>query len=341
LSRIAATVALCAAAAGCGLLHRHHKPAPPYWVTDLGPLPGGKTTQVMDLNDAGVAVGRSDFANSHGHQHAVIWEKGKPPRDLGTLDGGGSEADRISPASRIVGWSSFRSVEIHACDFSVGKPVDLGTGHGTLSLTYGVADDGRIGVSMNVASGAIHSFLLNGAKSVDIGALPAYRDTSGSSLAPNGTVAGTSDDGHGGKRAFIWSNGSLQALPPPPGDTNSYANAVNQRGDVAGSCSQGAAHFQAVEWTGGRPTALLTPAGKESEAVGIGANGEVVGECNNHACLWRAGRLIDLNSMIGKHSTVVLNTAVAMNASGQIACNGTVNKQAHAFLLTPSRSDRR
>src|SRR3569833_2940291 len=102
LMRLLIPAAVLVLTPGCGLFHRHHPPVPAFWVVDLGPLPGGKTSQVMDVNDSGDAVGRADFGGSQGHQHAVLWQKGKAPRDLGTLDGGGSEADKISAKGRIV-----------------------------------------------------------------------------------------------------------------------------------------------------------------------------------------------------------------------------------------------
>lgn len=331
-----ATILIAAGFSGCGLLHRHREPPAAFLVTDLSPLPGGKTSQVMAVNDARAWVGRADFGGSRGHQHAVIWENGAPPRDLGTLDGGGSEADAISPGGRIVGWSSYAKANVHACEFSGSTPRDLGVDD-TMSFAVGVGDDGRIVISRSIDSGAVHTFVLDGSgKAVDVGVLPGYRDMTGASMAPNGTIVGVADNGLGAKRAFEWSNGTLSALPPIAGDTNSYANFVSPLGVVAGSCSQGPGHFTAVIWNGGSPTALSTPQNKDSEAFAVADSGDVVGECNNHACLWHKGVLMDLNGKIGRHAKTVLNAAVAIDSAGRIAVNGIVNNQIHAFLLTPA-----
>jgi len=323
---------------GCGLLHRHHPAVPPYWVVDLGPLPGGKTSQVFDVNDAGQAVGRSDFGGSHGHQHAVLWEKGKPARDLDDAVGG-SEADGISRDGKIVGWESQSTTDISACTFDAG-PTKFFRPAGKMSVAFAASDAG-IAVTADVDSGAVHTFLVKDSAPADIGGLPGYRDSMGTALSPNGEIVGTADNGDGGKLAFVWSNGALSPLLPPSGFTCSYANGVNRRGDVVGSCSQGPAHFHAVAWLDDKPNLLTTPPGKDSEAFAVDDAGEFVGQCNNHACLWRRARLIDLNTMIGPHGKAVLNKAVAINNQGEIACNGTVNKQIHAFLLVPSKPDGR
>jgi probable HAF family extracellular repeat protein len=43
----------------------------------------------------------------------------------------------------------------------------------------------------------------------------------------------------------------------------------------------------------------------------------------------------DLNSLIPAHSGWILTQASGINDSGQIVGWGTVNKQTHAFLLSP------
>jgi hypothetical protein len=45
--------------------------------------------------------------------------------------------------------------------------------------------------------------------------------------------------------------------------------------------------------------------------------------------------MTDLNSVINAKSGMVLNEAKAINDLGQIAANGTINGENHAFLLTP------
>ncbi len=329
-------LAACVLVQGCGLFRRRPPPPPPYWVVDLGPLPGGRTCQAQALNDAGAVVGCADFADNHGHSHAVVWDSGKPPRDLGTLDGGGSQASRISGGGIVVGRSSHSDGGIHATVFDTNAPRDLGTTAGSSSMAFGVDDAGHTLIAADTPSGEFHSYLQKDAQKTDIGALPGYRDTVAGDLNSNGTVVGTADNGEGGNLAFEWKSGRLTSLAPPAPYTNSFAAAVNGVGEIAGHCSIGAAKSHAVVWTQGQPTELSASDGKDSEALALNDSGDVVGMCNNHACLWRGGKLFDLNNMIGKHGDMVLHEAVAINNHGQIACNGTVNKQIRAYLLTPS-----
>lgn len=331
-------------AAGCGLLHRHHGPQAAYRIVDLKALAGGKTSQVFDLSSSGVAVGRSDFAGSNGHQHAVVWEQDQQPRDLGTVDGGGSEADKVSPGGQIVGWTSTSGTHVSACEFPDSRPRPVAPVGSTMSFTFAVGDNNSVGVMWDQPDGAVRSAVTTGPTNPlgDLGVLPGYRDTMAAAMSTAGVVVGTADNGQGVQRAFEWTpstgapaSGSLQALPLPAGYTDSLANAISPNGVIAGTCSIGAQGFHAVVWKDGQPEALSTSTGKESEAYAVDDAGDVVGECNNHACLWRKGHLIDLNAVTGKHMHTVFNTAVAITPDGEIACNGIVNKQIHAFLLVP------
>jgi len=179
---------------------------------------------------------------------------------------------------------------------------------------------------------------VTGRKIVDLGVQPGFRDTAANDLDAGGTIVGTLEEGNGGRRGFAWTNGVMVSLPCVPGFNRSYANAVNGNGQIAGSCSVGPEQFHAVLWDHGVATALPVSPGKESEALGLNDAAEVVGQCNNHACLWRHGKLIDLNDAVGPHGDTVLHEAVAINKHGQIACNGAVNKQIHAYLLTPANT---
>jgi hypothetical protein len=54
-----------------------------------------------------------------------------------------------------------------------------------------------------------------------------------------------------------------------------------------------------------------------------------------HAFLYSGGVMTDLNTLIDPTSGWVLQTAQAINDSGQITGYGIIGGQTHAFLLTP------
>ncbi|WP_158506178.1 hypothetical protein [Synechocystis sp. PCC 7509] len=49
------------------------------------------------------------------------------------------------------------------------------------------------------------------------------------------------------------------------------------------------------------------------------------------------GRLQDINTLIPPNSSFILNSANAINNSGQIVGTGIVNGQQHGFILTPTK----
>ncbi len=55
----------------------------------------------------------------------------------------------------------------------------------------------------------------------------------------------------------------------------------------------------------------------------------------NHAVIWQAGKIADLNSLIPATSGWVLNDAFGINAAGDIVGDGTFHGQPRAFLLRP------
>ncbi|MGO8671102.1 MAG: hypothetical protein ACLQVD_07040 [Capsulimonadaceae bacterium] len=357
LPAVAAALVLGIASPGCGRFHRHARIVHgPYLLIALRPLPGGRTSVVTGINDGGTAVGRADYAGAPEHDRAVAWNTDGFPRDLGGLNSGqsGGEADRITAGGVIVGWAvtTGRTApmatpagdqfapdppqSIVATRFD--PPQAITEGLGKMSVACGADDSGRTVVTAGTAAGAVHSFLVQDGHTTDIGTLPGLRDLAANGLDA-GCIVGTADNGGEVRRAFVWSNGKLAALPLLPHCTSSLAYSVNAGEDVVGSCSTGDTGFRAVIWRAGQVKALVTPAGKESEAFGINDAGDVVGECNDQACLWRGGRLIDLNRKVGSHKGIALRSAVTINNRGWIACNGTAGFRDHAYLLIPNKPE--
>jgi probable HAF family extracellular repeat protein len=69
-------------------------------------------------------------------------------------------------------------------------------------------------------------------------------------------------------------------------------------------------------------------------------NREIVGfmldkNFNSSAFLWKDGVMVDLNDLIPKDSPWMLQSAAGINDSGQIAGQGLIHGEVHAFLATP------
>jgi probable HAF family extracellular repeat protein len=68
------------------------------------------------------------------------------------------------------------------------------------------------------------------------------------------------------------------------------------------------------------------------EVVGFMFNADF---SQQHAFLWRDGVMIDLNDLLPKGTPWELQIAAGINASGQIAGQGMIHGEVHAFLATP------
>ena len=78
------------------------------------------------------------------------------------------------------------------------------------------------------------------------------------------------------------------------------------------------------------------PGGEWSQASGINASGQVVGESGYHAFLYSSGTMTDLNNLIDPSSGWMLTQATGINTQGQIVCEGeNASGQNRVFLLTP------
>jgi probable HAF family extracellular repeat protein len=124
-------------------------------------------------------------------------------------------------------------------------------------------------------------------------------------------------------------------------DDWSDATCVNSHNWVGGwsrETLKGARH--AFLYQGQEMQDLGTLGGSESVALDLNDDGVVVGWANTstgtrHAFIYRNGTMADLNDAVAPGSGWVLEEAVAINAYGQIAGNGTYEGVAHAFLLNP------
>jgi probable HAF family extracellular repeat protein len=130
----------------------------------------------------------------------------------------------------------------------------------------------------------------------------------------------------------------------------SGASAINDRGDVSGNSFTLDGFPRAFLWTPDtrKLFQLEMPAGFVAAlntcCKTINNRREIVGfmldvDFNSHAFLWKDGVMVDLNDLIPKGSPWVLQSAAGINESGQIAGQGLINGEVHAFLATPCEPD--
>jgi probable HAF family extracellular repeat protein len=86
-------------------------------------------------------------------------------------------------------------------------------------------------------------------------------------------------------------------------------------------------------------TDLGTLGGADSQADAINRGGQIVGWAQTasgeqRACLWNAGQMVDLNTLVKLGQNAFLIEATAINDAGQIVANGSNGR---AYLITVSR----
>jgi probable HAF family extracellular repeat protein len=171
------------------------------------------------------------------------------------------------------------------------------------------------------------------------------------SRAPSGTFLG---------HAFLFSGETITDLGVLPGgetlpDCNfcavgnySIAKAINDMGEVVGQAAAAGPVLHAFLWRGGAMEDLGTlPNDNRSYATSINNRGQIVGWSGHasgviidytRAVLWDNGSVVDLNDLIPRGSGWTLDSAVAINSSGQIAGNGHRNGLGRPFLLTAAHA---
>jgi probable HAF family extracellular repeat protein len=292
-------------------------------MVDLGTL-GGTKSFGNGLNASGQVTGES-FTTNDAATHAFVWKATAPGsgtmHDLGTLGGTDSHAYSINAAGQVSGASDTSGPATHAFLWKPSTPngtsgtmYDLGSLGGTESNGGAINSSGQVsGSSLTNGDAAYHAFL--------------WKPTT-----PNGTSGAMHD---------------LLTL----GGTESFGGAINANGQVAGfSNTTGNVAYHAYIWTPTTPNGtsgtmldLTTLGGVNSYSYNVGTGGQVVGasefeltSSDTHAFRYASGSgMVDLNTLIDPLSGWELTDAAAINDAGQIAGQGLINNEYHAYLLTP------
>ena len=154
-----------------------------------------------------------------------------------------------------------------------------------------------------------------------------------------GQVVGTSRDGLGRTRAFLWQeNVGIVDLKPLTG-VNTSANDINENGEITGGGDTGFGDFHAYLLSEGTSFDLGTLGGNESEALAVNRRGQVAGHSRiagavvKHAFLIAdPGSMVDLGSLGGGGAMSIAHDV--NDAGAVVGLAETRTGQPHAFLWT-------
>ena len=286
-------------------------------VEGLQPYPGTGLNygRAFGVNDAGLVVGESVVGPAPGQLHAMVWEGGFFPTDLGTLGGTFSSAKAINNSSTIVGMAAVANGEFHAAMWvkidGTWQIFDLGTLEGgTTAGASAISDDGTVVGSGDTPTGP-HGFMWRNGVMTDIG------PTVGQAQGVNdfGQVVGVGDPA--ANHAVLWSEtGGLTDLM-----VTGQASDINGSGEVAGyTVPPSSPSSSAFLWTPQKGRrALGTLGGSVSYANAIDRTGVIVGSSENaagerRAFAWSKGKMLDLGLLPGYTGSV----ATAINDANKV-----------------------
>ena len=243
---------------------------------DLGTL-GGRYTNALAINDAGVITGFSAFQPATmAPSHAFRYDAGTMT-DLGTLGGSSSIGAAINNAGYITGPSTTSSNNWEAAFIWNGSTIaSLATAG--WSAPFSTAINASTTIVGDYCQNGYRAFRYAAGGITDRGTLPGDAGSAARSVNDAGLTVGSSKKPwNAGSTAVQWSNGTITALPSLPGATWSEADDVNAGGEIVG-----ASNGRAVRWSGGTIVDLNTeiPAGSGwtlEAAYAINDGGAIVG----------------------------------------------------------------
>ncbi len=295
-----------------------------YSLTDLGVgiVPNA-------INDSGVIVGGSN-SGAFEYNRGVLTLLGKLPGDTA------SSATAINNGGQIVGTSSN-----HAVLFVRGTVVNLGSlGNSFYNAANAINNHGEIvgvsGQNPDASSCGANAVIFKGNGVVQN--LQPATEGAATGVNDSGEIIGDACVPHGSAP-----QNAIFTYPPLTtygGDSLANASAINDSGEVVGGINNFVDSFLLKN---GNLIIITPPNTATSDATGINNAGVIVGTMAlntppypQRAALYANGKWIDLNTVLPASCVNwSLQSANAINASGQIVGIGTLGGVPHGFLLTP------
>jgi len=197
-------------------------------------------------------------------------------------------------------------------------------GNSTSAVAINAA--GAVVGSSRLPDGTFHAFLwtANGGMQ-DLGSVLGG-NSAAVAVNASGQVAGNSSNADGSiTHAFFWSNDSgMVDLGTLPGESGTFATALNDNGEVVGVAQMG----NGFQWTASNGIQALPGLGSSTWPVGVGNNGIVGGwstfvDGTQHATAWTAdGVLQDLGTLPGDTFSSVSYVNAAGHMTGYSAHPG-------------------
>jgi hypothetical protein len=242
------------------------------------------------------------FAYNGSQSHAMLWSgSASSAVDLNPFGFTYSEIAGISGTQQVgQGRGPATNNQDHALLWmgSAGSFVDLNPIGYNYSDATATSGDQQVGVGFGPSTGnATHALLWKGSAASVVDLNPPGYQTDARGVS-NGQQVGFGSTGAGQNYALLWTGSAASVIDlNPPGFTQSLAWAVSngrQVGFGLGPATDGSNH--ALVWFGTAASVIdlhqfLPPDFSESEAIGIDANGDIVGYASRpceqpHAFLW-------------------------------------------------------
>jgi probable HAF family extracellular repeat protein len=299
------------------------------------------------LNNKNAVVGAVGGVN----EQAFLYVNGTM-KMLGTLPGDvSSSASGINEAGTIIGTSYGGAPSYHtraALFFANASPQSLGTGNGTDSVGKAINDTGElVGTVLQQSQscfGQIAIFDGHGGAAQYENSARATAINSAGTILFDSFITGAGGPCEGSISPQLYPGNSYIPFPANSnnGDNTDDATALNDTGDVVGYYRDINFNTAGFYFHNGSSQELLPSGYFNILPFGVNNLAWIVGgftkngEHTQRAFIWANGTFTDLNTLLpASCSAWTLNYARAINESGAIVAEGTLNGQDHGVLLVP------